>query len=471
MTDPRETIAAIATPAGEGAIGVVRISGPRALHVAHALAGVPLDAASHRVHVRTLRHDGDVLDEAVVLTFRGPRSFTGEDVVELQCHGGSITLRRVLDAVLAQPGVHAAEPGAFSRQALLNGRLDLVQVEAIADIIHARSVAAQRLAQQHLAGRLSRDLAVIRERLFRVVTLVEAAIDFALEEDVYSISPAEIAAELAPALDGLRTLLATWDAGRLRHEGVRVAIVGRPNAGKSSLLNHLLGEDRALVTEIEGTTRDYLEEACELAGVRFVLVDTAGIRVTDDRVEALGVERARALAARADVVLLVADARDPAAAAALARELHVAVGGVLWNKRDLVPAAAAVDGGAATALPSLPDPLSLPPTWRDAPQAHVSLLTGEAVELIPELLTQLADRAGYRHTEETVLLSRARHRDTVAAAVASLERAIGAADAGMDHTFVALDLRAGLQSVASLTGAVTDDDILNAIFSDFCIGK
>lgn len=392
-----------------------------------------------------------MLDQALVLPFLAPASFTGEDVVELHCHGGRVTLRRVLDACLAE-GAEPAEPGEFSRRAMLNGKLDLVQVEAIADIIHAESEAAQRLAQSHLAGRLSGAIDEAKEALAELVTLVEAAIDFSLEEHVYSISAEAIVERLAAPLATIRALLATYDAGRMQAEGVRVAIVGLPNAGKSTLLNHLLGEERAIVTDVAGTTRDTIEEAITVNGVRYVLVDTAGVRETSDTVEAIGVDRARAAAYVADVLVWVEDASAPPTTleVLLGRSPRQPVVHVR-NKADLVGAA-----GRASA---------------SAPHLAVSLTTGFGVEQLEPALVAAAEAAGLAPRSESVLLSRARHRALLEQALASLERAEEAAGSELGHELVALDLRGGLDALGDLTGAVTSDAVLNRIFGDFCIGK
>lgn len=445
----RDTIVALSTPPGEGALGVIRCTGPRAVEVLSCLASFPQPPEDRRAYLRQLRDGDDILDEVVVVVFYGPRSFTGEDTVEISCHGGRITLQRVLDAMMAR-GARPAEPGEFSRRALENGRLDLVQVEAIADIIHAESVEAQKLAQSHLAGRLSAALDAIRAPLFELVVLVEAAIDFSLEEHVYTITPAEIAERAAPISAAMEALLSTYDDGRLRHDGVKLAIVGPPNAGKSSLLNHLLAEERAIVTDIAGTTRDYIEEACTIGGVHFRLIDTAGIRQTADRVEAIGVEHARRLAQSADVVLVVGDASKPDELEPLFEELQGRAYGVLWNKTDLATPPVAAQAVA---------------------QGGVSLRTGEGVDALEPLLLALASDAGYQSAGGSVLIARARHRDTLTEARDALQTAVNAAMMGLDHTFIALDLRASLDAIASMTGAITSDDILNRIFSGFCVGK
>lgn len=445
----RDTIVALSTPPGEGALGVVRASGPRAVEILQHLATFRDAPTDRHAYLRRLVEGDDVLDQAVVIVFYGPHSFTGEDTVELSCHGGKVTLQRVIDAWIAR-GARLAEPGEFSRRALENNRLDLLQVEAIADVIHAESVEAQRLAQRHLDGKLSASIASIRDPLFELVALVEAAIDFSTEEHVYTITPEEIHAKAAPLEAAIDALLQTYDDGRMRTEGVRLAIVGPPNAGKSSLLNHLLAEERAIVTDIAGTTRDYIEESCSIGGIHFRLVDTAGIRETEDRVESIGVEQARRLAREADVILLVGDASQPASLHAIAAELEGRAYGVLWNKADLV---------------------DHPQPARGVASAQLSLRTGEGIDALEPLLVELAQRAGYGQNAGSALLTRARHKETLQAARDHLTQALDAADMGLDHTFIALDLRQALDAMASMTGAITSDDILNKIFDGFCIGK
>ncbi len=361
-------------------------------------------------------------------------------------------MRAVFEAVIAE-GAVPAEPGEFSRRAFMNGRLDLLQVEAIADVIHAGSEASRRLAQQHLAGGLSKAVDALKAPLAELMMLVEAAIDFSLEEHVYSISADEIVARGQPVADGIEALLGTWDAGRMKRDGVRVAIVGRPNAGKSSLLNHLLGQDRALVTEVAGTTRDYIEEVLQLDGVEYRLVDTAGLRSSDDRIEAMGVARAREVVRSSDAALVVIDGHAPGAL----QEICEAVEGLpvvlIINKSDLGAAVIATEGFAAVATHAL------------------SLSTGHGTEALPGLLRALAEAAGYAPGDESVLLTRARHRRVMQDALDAMRAALSAAAADLGHELVALDLRLSLDALGSMTGAVTSEDILHRIFADFCVGK
>lgn len=443
------TVAALATAAGEGAIAVIRISGPRAFDIGRALGALNGEVRSHHALVRRLSHDGDILDQSVILPFAGPKSFTGEDVLELHVHGGRVTAERVISAVFAL-GAEPAEPGEFSRRALLNGKLDLVQVEAIADVIHARSESAHRLAQSHLAGTLSNAVNAVKEALFELVTLVEAAIDFSLEEHVYSISSSQIAERIDPALEQLHGILSSYAHGRLRQDGVTVALVGRPNAGKSSLLNVLLGEERAIVTDIPGTTRDTIRETIAIDGVHYHLVDTAGLRDTADHVESLGVERTRAALETCDVALLVVAATDRGGPSELLSVVEGRPCGILANKVDLAR-----------------------PEWPEVgvPVLHVSATRGDGLNEIEGFLEGLARRAGLGPSTETVLLTRERHRRTLEAAAADLDRAKDAALGEFGHELVAVDLRSALDHVGALTGAITDDDILNRIFGDFCVGK
>lgn len=463
--DDAATIVAIATPPGLGAVAVVRLSGPRAWALLAALTTGVEPPPPRQATVRTLRHEGALLDQALVLGFRAPASFTGEDVVELHCHGGVHTPQRVLAALVAL-GARVATPGEFTRRALLNGKLDMLQAEAIADIIHAQEEGAQQLAQHQLAGRLSARVQRLVEAVVSLCVLVEAAIDFSLEEHVYSLSTAEICAALDPVLDELGQLLGTWRDGQLRIEGVRVALVGVPNAGKSSLLNHLLQRDRALVTEVAGTTRDWIEESLVLDDLHIRVVDTAGLRETDDRVEAMGVAQSRAWVQRADAVLLVIDATSAVVPGDLLGENWEASAiqtidgvptrppvGVVWNKIDLVA--------------SVPRP-----DWLARyPHAAVSLQTGAGTEALPALVRALARAAGLQETPHHEGLTRARHREAIADARAALQRAHEAATAGMPHEMVAMDLRAGLDALSSMTSAVTSEDILHRIFAGFCIGK
>lgn len=457
-----DTIAAIATAPGEAGLAVLRVSGPAAIAIgdrvfagAVSLAGAP----SHTLHHgwATMPDTAERLDEVVVSLFRAPRSYTREDVIELSCHGGERPARRVLDALLAA-GARLARPGEFTLRAFLHGRLDLAEAEAVADLIHAASDAAHRLALAQLSGALSRRLAAVGERLTDAVAEVEARVDFA--EDVGGIEvPAhvidaigEVDAELAAMLDGV-----AW--ARAVREGVRVPIVGRPNVGKSSLFNALVGEDRAIVTAIPGTTRDRVSETLELAGVRVTLSDTAGLRESVEPVEAAGIARTREALADGPLVLWVVDgtisleAEDRAIAEALSDKPVL----VALNKADRGAALdeslvlATLDGGPKRAV-------------------RVSALTGEGVPAIGGALAQMlgAEDGGTRLGAAT---GNPRHAEALGRARAALGRASEAARAGLPGEIVALELRESLTALGEVTGESVGEDVLERIFSRFCVGK
>lgn len=438
-----DTIVAVATPPGIGAVGVVRLSGRDAVAIADVVAPGVAACPPRRASVRRVMDGAVVVDEVVAIVFRGPASFTGEDVVELQGHGGTVTLDWIVERCV-DAGARPAEAGEFTRRAVLNGRLDLVRAEAIADVIHARDRAGHRLAQAHLAGALSRRVDGLKDALAAVLVQLEAAIDFSLEEHVYSVSPSDVADGLAPVFDGLTALLDGADDGRLRHDGVRVALTGPPNAGKSTLLNALLGDDRAIVTPIAGTTRDVVTGEVVVGGIRYVLSDTAGLRETDDPVERIGVERARSAVDAADIVLDVRRAPDGAAPMPAYACPSVRV----WTHVDVQDAPTAPEDAVACAVP-----------------------TGAGVDALRAALTRLAREAGLRDGGEGAVLTRARHRAEVRDAHGCIERAIEAAEAGFEHELIAHDVRLALDALGRLTGAITSDDVLARVFDGFCIGK
>ncbi len=451
-----DTIAAIATPAGEGGLAVVRVSGARALAIADAAfrGGEPLAAAaSHTLHHGWLDAAGGHVDEVVAAVFRAPTSYTREDVVELSCHGGRLPARRVLDALLAA-GARLAGPGEFTLRAFLNGRIDLVQAEAVAELIGARSDAVHRAALARLAGAMSRELRASRESLADLLADVEARVDFA--EDVGGVEvPAAVIAGIDAAHAALASRLrgAAW--ARALREGVQVAIAGPPNAGKSSLFNRLVGEDRAIVTPIPGTTRDRVSATVELEGATFTFSDTAGLREGAEEVEALGIERARRALDESHVVLWVIDgatalsseARPPAGALAGKRVL------VALNKRDL---GAAVDDADALALAG---GASL------AEAAGVSARTGDGADA---LLAALARVAGF---EPGDVLASERQAHALERACAALERARELGVAGAPGEIVAIELRDAIGAVEDVLGVGASDDLLERIFARFCVGK
>ncbi len=461
-----DTIAAIATAMGPGGLAVVRVSGSESLRVADAVfrGSAPLaKALGHTLHhgwaVAARNGDGadeTRLDEVVAAVFRGPKSYTGEDTVEFSCHGGEVPARRVLGA-LRVAGARLAGPGEFTLRAYLRGRLDLAQAEAVADLVHAETESASDLALAQLSGTLSRRIAGLEDRLADSAAEVEARVDFA--EDVGGIeTPAHVRDEIRDVSDELTRLLAGTPWARAVREGVRVPLVGRPNAGKSSLFNALLGEDRAIVTDEPGTTRDRVSERLEISGVAVTLSDTAGVHTATSEVEALGVERALATLDGAAVALWVVDGAAPFEPPdqALAAKL---------NGRSVLAVLAKSDLPATTMAESL--------AWgageRPARVVRVSATTGAGLDALRAALASLlgADQSGGL----AGAVANPRHADSLERAREALVRAAGAADQGAPGEIVALELREALAALGEVTGRNVSEDLLERIFARFCIGK
>ena len=473
-----DTIVAIATPPGTGALAIVRLSGPTALAVADgAFRGRRplLEAATHTAHYGRILQpaapggpggpDGEVVvDDVIATVFRAPASYTGEDTVEITCHGSNLVAATVVAALLAG-GARAAEPGEFTRRAFLNGKLDLTQAEAVAEVIQSATAAALRGARNRLDGALGAQVAGLRQQLLECAARVELELDFA-EEDVELAPAEEIAARVAEVRSAIAAMLATFRTGRMLRDGVHVVLAGPPNVGKSSLLNRLAQESRALVTDVPGTTRDVIREDLDLHGVPVRLHDTAGLRVTDETVERLGVERSIATVADADLVLFVTAADEPFPHAAL-QQVRGAVTAatptpttasaipevvVIANKCDL---AAAANGTSAP-----------------RPALTVSAKTGEGLDALGRLVVaRTVGQGGSGYTERSSLVASARHRDNLQRADAALARARDAATAAAGGELVAADLRAAVTHLEEIIGIVASDDVLNRIFAHFCIGK
>ncbi len=452
-----DTIAAISTPVGEGGIGIVRLSGSGASSIlcqAFVPSGRPpgSELESHRFYYGHVvdPESKTLVDEVLAVLMRAPRTYTRQDVAEIHCHGGIVPLRQTLQLVLGL-GARLAEPGEFTLRAFLNGRIDLVQAEAVLDIVRAKTDVALRVAMQQLGGGVSSEVGKIRTELLQALAYVEASLDFPEDE----IPPLDLASVLADAHEQVAGLLARADEGMVYRQGVRTAIVGRPNVGKSSLLNALLRTSRAIVTPIPGTTRDTLEETLNLRGIPLCLVDTAGITDSTDLIERLGIERSRQALQRADLVVLVLDGSEPLRPedlqiADLVRNQTVIV---VVNKVDLSTVA---DDG------------------RILPQArHVRLsaLTGEGLDLLEDAIVETIF-SGQVQTSDLPVVSNPRHSETlcralghVAAAQASCESQVGLAD------LLAVDLAAAVGALGEITGETVGEDLLEVIFSEFCIGK
>jgi len=442
---------ATAVAPGQGSVAIVRISGPRALAIGRTLFAAPgrQQWESHRVlygHVVDPA-SGERVDEALLLLMQAPRSFTREDVVELHCHGGLVAVRRVLELVLAA-GARRALPGEFSQRAFLNGRLDLTRAEAIGEMVSARSRRAAQLAMAGIDGGLQRRLTALRGRLLDQLAELEARVDF--EEDLPPLDGGAVAAELAAVRSALEQLVAEARQGELLREGLRVAIVGRPNVGKSSLLNRLSRRERAIVTDLPGTTRDLLESELVLDGVPLTLLDTAGIRPTSDRVEQLGIARSREALAAADAVLLLFDLAAGWTADDEDLRQQVPAGVpllVVGNKAD-----------AAGMPAALPPPADL----------SLSALSGEGLAALEAALLRCC---GAGPLEGLQVALNQRQRDLAAAAAASLERALAAADQQLPWDFWTIDLRAAVRALGEITGEEVSEAVLDRVFARFCIGK
>lgn len=456
-----DTIAAISTPPGEGGIGIVRLSGPEALAIASRIfvPRRPRDlrqSPGFRMYLGMIVDGagGRPVDEVLVSVMRAPRSYTGEDVVEINCHGGMVPVRRTLELVLRE-GARLAGPGEFTRRAFLHGRIDLAQAEAVLDVIRARTRAGLELAVRQIEGKLSRRIQEAEQELIGIMASLEASIDFPLEVD--EPEGGELLRRLADLRAQLEELIRGSSQGRILREGIKVAIVGRPNVGKSSLLNGLLGEERAIVTEVPGTTRDLISEAANIRGIPVELVDTAGIRETADLVEQLGVERSRQALAQADVVLLVVDGSQGADAADA--QLAAAVGdrpGILvYNKMDLV-------GGDK---PEAGD--WLPSGWR---QVYTSAKEGWGLEELQAMIAEMV-LGGEVSPGTEVLVTRARHQAALEKAVRALEQGEETVQAKLPLDLLAVDLRAAREALGEITGSTVDEEVLDRIFQDFCVGK
>jgi tRNA modification GTPase len=432
-------------------LGIVRLSGAESVRIAERVVRFPIGPrwqSWHSAMAELPDAEGRVVDHVVVTFFGGPRSYTAEDVVEICCHGSPVVLRYCLERACAA-GARLAEPGEFTLRAFVNGRVDLPQAEAVCDLIEATTLFQARVAAQQAGGSVSRRLAPSKDQLLELIALLEAGIDFA-EDDVSVASDEEILRRIEPVRSGLKKLIDSFAYGKLVHDGLTLAIVGRPNVGKSSLFNRLLRQDRAIVTEIAGTTRDLVSEVTALEGIPVKLVDTAGIRPGQDRVETLGVERSYEAMADADLTLVVIDLSAPVQA--YDRDLmdHAKEQGrflTVGNKCDLPRRAEIAEDFV-----------------------KVSALTGEGVDALRQLcIKQIAPEG--RMEQEGGFITSIRHERLLRESLEALDNARRAVEEGIPHEMLLLDLYAALQPIDAITGATTVDDILTRIFSTFCIGK
>jgi tRNA modification GTPase len=455
-----DTIAAISTPAGQGGIGIVRMSGPQSLSIAEKIfqpkrKGRISDARSHSLVYGTMRDpaDGNTIDEVLVSVMRSPNSYTKEDVVEINCHGGMISVKKMLEAVLSC-GARLAEPGEFTRRAFLNGRINLAQAEAVLDLISAVTGESQRLAVEQLRGRLSERLAEIRTSLLESCALSEAYIDFP-EEEIDAITMEQLAEKLEGIKSEAEKLSGTFQEARFFREGLSAAIVGRPNVGKSSLLNALLKKDRAIVTEFPGTTRDIIEEYLNIDGLPVRIIDTAGIRRSDEAVEKEGIRRSLDAIEQADFIIAVLDGSGPAKKedSELLEKIEGKNAVIAVNKSDL-PQEISLE--------------NLPSSGRQ--YIHISALTGEGIEELKAVLLR-SNLKNWREEREGVVVTNIRHKAALDKSCSALERALEILREKGPLEIFSIELREALDSIGEITGTVATEDILNKIFNDFCIGK
>jgi tRNA modification GTPase len=457
-----DTIAAIATPIGEGGLAVIRISGTRALAISDAIFSPvgkssvkPAAAASHTIQFGHVMRDGKTIDEVLLAVMRAPRTFTREDIVEITCHGGILPAKMVLDAALSA-GARLAEPGEFTRRAFLNGRIDLAQAEAVADLIHSRTELALSAANEQLAGKLSQRINELRDDLLKTLAHVEAYIDFP-EEDIAEETKDQLLTRLDRGVAFMDELLRTADEGQILRRGIRAAIIGRPNAGKSSLLNQLLGHNRAIVSPIPGTTRDTIEETANIRGLPVIFIDTAGLREARDEIEVEGIRRSHESLQKAEFILHVFDVSEPLTdadekyLAEFAGKKRILV----RNKIDLSKKLEFTNSRF---------------TFHVSPIVDVCCLTGKGIESLKDAIKNLV-WSGEIKTEMLQVMINSRHQDALNRARDATRRATAALRAGSTLELAAMDLRIAVNAVGEIVGKTATEDLLDMIFSQFCIGK
>jgi tRNA modification GTPase len=458
---PGDTIAAISTPAGMGGIGIVRCSGPRAQAIAGQIFRSRKNSGpllSHRFYLGEIirPRDGTVLDEVLLVFMRQPKTYTREDVLEIHCHSGVLILQEILREVL-ESGVRLAEPGEFTKRAFLNGRIDLTQAEAVIDLIQSKTRQSLELANRQRSGKLAGEVRRIKESLLELLALLEAGIDFP-EEDVPELSPPEAARRLRDTRNDLDALLRTYEEGRIYREGIAAVIVGRPNVGKSSLLNCLLKEERAIVTAIPGTTRDVIEEVANIDGIPLRIMDTAGLRHARDAIEEEGIRRTRERLAQADLAIWVVDGSESLAGEDLdilpqvrPKKTLVAI-----NKND---------------LPQCFSPEDLRGQIPEALLVSISALRGSGIEGLKKAIRTLVLDGRLESSSGETILSNLRHKRAIEVAREALSEALRSLEANLSFEFITLDVRGALEALGEIVGETTSEEVLDRIFDQFRIGK
>lgn len=469
-----DTVMAVATPSGQGALAIIRLSGKEAFEIADSVwKGAKLsDCSTHTAHLGNIVDEqGNILDQAVATLFKGPKSFTGEDVVEFSLHGSPWIIREVSNLLLRK-GARGADPGEFSRRAYLNGRMDLASAEGVADLIASSSRAAHRLAMQQTRGAFSKEFNILRDKLIELASLLELELDFS-EEDVEFADRTRLIEIASLLLSKIDRLTASYATGRAIKEGVPVVIAGMPNVGKSTLLNALLQDDKAIVSDIPGTTRDIIEDTCEIDGMLFRFIDTAGLRESSDKIESIGIERARKRLTQASIVLWLIDPLSP---------LGDQVEEMTASLRELSPDQKVITVITKSSLPELTE------TTLDSIQKYlnaiftagelrtdthslvmISAAEGNGLDTLRDALKRAS--TSEFDPEKELLLTNARHYGDLLTAGQALRRALDQMKAGASADFIAMDIREATSALTSLTGTITTPDLLNSIFSRFCIGK
>lgn len=476
-----DTIAAIATPAGEGGIGIVRISGPDTERIAHRIFRpsknppslpflgtdfkyVPVGLGgfeSHRLYYGTILNPSDnyPLDDALMAIMRKPKSFTGEDVVEFHCHGGQLVLQRVLEIVL-RLGARVAEPGEFTKRAFLNGKMDLAQAEAVIDLIRAKTDLSMKVARAQREGNLSQKINQIKEAVVDLLVPIEAGLDFPDEEDVSMLSDPEIESRLGQIRKEMEKLLFSYDEGKILKEGISCIILGRPNVGKSSLLNLLLREERAIVTPIPGTTRDVIEDVVNIKGIPLKLMDTAGLRETEDEVESIGIRFTMKKLEASQMVLFVADI----SAGEFGEDIKILK---KISDKKIIVIGNKVDKASQDAKDLFHN------AFKGIIKVEISALLDRGIEQLRQTIyTEARGKKGEaRDASQEIVLSNTRHKISLEQAHRAIIKAEGSVQSGLSGEFIAVELREAVERLGEITGAVTTEDILDRIFSQFCIGK
>lgn len=455
-----DTIAAIATGLSNAGISIIRISGDQALELTDQIFQSKRDsfhlsdALSHTIHYGYIIRDKEIIDEVLVSVMRGPNSYTREDVVEINCHGGIVVTRKILETIL-ETGVRIAEPGEFTKRAFLNGRIDLSQAEAVIDIINAKNELALRNSVSQLKGNIQRAITDMRDQVIHEVAFIEAALDDPEHISIDGFADT-LKEECERQISQLSKLIRSSDNGRMLREGIKTVILGKPNAGKSSLLNLLLGEERAIVTDIAGTTRDTLEESVLLNGISLNMIDTAGIRKTEDIVEKIGVSKAREMAKDADLIIYVVDSSIPLDENDfdILQSIQDKKALVLLNKSDLVSVISEEEIRRHTNQKVL----------------KLSAKDGIGLEQLEQEITEMFFAGGLEYNDE-VYITNARHKEALLQAKSSLEAVLDSIEAGMPEDFYSIDLMQAYQALGDILGESLDEDLINTIFREFCMGK